>query len=178
MEANVTIKPQVRSLNPLGHSFRGFKLTGPTVIMIYRMMAADLLRFVAIYFIFVMGFAQGDIRFSFSTSIYLHNKTHLVFLQLTTLSSNPFTILILSRDTLCLLLWRVSLLFSSCLWDHLLTYGMDHLTLITLWAERFDLTYSIFTIFCGLTAPDLVESMDVGHINWSSWIKGRGLVLG
>ena len=40
--------------------FRGFKLTGPTVIMIYRMMAADLLRFVAIYFIFVMGFAQGE----------------------------------------------------------------------------------------------------------------------
>jgi hypothetical protein len=38
---------------------RGFKLTGPTVIMIYRMMAADLLRFVAIYFIFVMGFAQA-----------------------------------------------------------------------------------------------------------------------
>ncbi len=27
--------------------------------MIYRMMAADLLRFVTIYFIFVMGFSQG-----------------------------------------------------------------------------------------------------------------------
>ena len=39
--------------------FRGFKLTGPTVIMIYRMAAADLLRFVVIYFIYVMGFAQG-----------------------------------------------------------------------------------------------------------------------
>ena len=37
---------------------RGFKLTGPFVIMIYRMMAADLLRFVIIYIIFVMGFAQ------------------------------------------------------------------------------------------------------------------------
>ena len=37
---------------------RGFKLTGPFVIMIYRMMAADLLRFVIIYLIFVMGFAQ------------------------------------------------------------------------------------------------------------------------
>jgi hypothetical protein len=46
-------------LNQSCFCFRGFKLTGPTVIMIYRMMAADLLRFVAIYFIFVMGFAQG-----------------------------------------------------------------------------------------------------------------------
>ena len=40
---------------------RGFKTTGPFVIMIYRMMAADLLRFVTIYFIFVMGFSQGFI---------------------------------------------------------------------------------------------------------------------
>ena len=38
---------------------RGFKSTGPFVTMIYRMMAADLLRFVIIYFIFVMGFSQG-----------------------------------------------------------------------------------------------------------------------
>ena len=38
---------------------RGFKLTGPFVSMIYRMMAADLLRFVTIYFIFVMGFSQA-----------------------------------------------------------------------------------------------------------------------
>ncbi|XP_059093541.1 transient receptor potential cation channel subfamily V member 5-like isoform X2 [Tigriopus californicus] len=38
---------------------RGFKTTGPFVIMIYRMMAADLLRFVTIYFIFVMGFSQA-----------------------------------------------------------------------------------------------------------------------
>ncbi len=27
--------------------------------MIYRMMAADLIRFVTIYFIFTMGFSQG-----------------------------------------------------------------------------------------------------------------------
>ena len=38
---------------------RGFKSTGPFVTMIYRMMAADLLRFVIIYSIFVMGFSQG-----------------------------------------------------------------------------------------------------------------------
>ena len=40
---------------------RGFKLTGPFVIMIYRMMAADLLRFCVIYIIFVMGFAQCNV---------------------------------------------------------------------------------------------------------------------
>lgn len=38
---------------------RGFKSTGPFVTMIYRMMAADLLRFVIIYSIFVMGFSQS-----------------------------------------------------------------------------------------------------------------------
>ena len=38
---------------------RGFKTTGPFVTMIYRMMAADLLRFCIIYFIFVMGFSQA-----------------------------------------------------------------------------------------------------------------------
>jgi len=38
---------------------RGFKTTGPFVTMIYRMTANDLLRFVIIYIIFVMGFAQS-----------------------------------------------------------------------------------------------------------------------
>ena len=38
---------------------RGFKSTGPFVTMIYRMMAADLLRFVIIYTIFVMGFSEA-----------------------------------------------------------------------------------------------------------------------
>ena len=38
---------------------RGFKTTGPFVTMIYRMMAADLLRFVIIYSIFVLGFSQA-----------------------------------------------------------------------------------------------------------------------
>ena len=54
------LRPLSRSKWANVNAFRGFKLTGPTVIMIYRMMAADLLRFVAIYFIFVMGFAQGE----------------------------------------------------------------------------------------------------------------------
>ena len=40
-------------------NFSGFKKTGPFVTMIYRMMANDLLRFVIIYLIFVMGFAQS-----------------------------------------------------------------------------------------------------------------------
>ena len=38
---------------------RGFKTTGPFVTMIYRMMAADVLRFCIIYFIFIMGFSQS-----------------------------------------------------------------------------------------------------------------------
>ncbi len=40
---------------------RGFKKTGPFVTMIYRMAANDLLRFVIIYIIFVMGFSQCKI---------------------------------------------------------------------------------------------------------------------
>ena len=39
--------------------FRGFKTTGPFVIMVYRMLAADLIKFGVMYAIFVMGFAQG-----------------------------------------------------------------------------------------------------------------------
>ena len=38
---------------------RGFKLTGPFVSMIYRMLANDLIKFCSIYFIFVMGFSQA-----------------------------------------------------------------------------------------------------------------------
>jgi len=44
--------------------FRGVKIVGPFVIMIYRMIKGDLLRFVTIYAIFAMGFSQGK-------SIYL-----------------------------------------------------------------------------------------------------------
>lgn len=40
-------------------NFRGFKTVGPFVVMIYRMVMGDLLRFVAIYLVFVMGFSQG-----------------------------------------------------------------------------------------------------------------------
>ncbi|XP_063989987.1 transient receptor potential cation channel subfamily V member 5 isoform X2 [Diachasmimorpha longicaudata] len=38
---------------------RGFKTVGPFVVMIYRMIMGDLLRFVTIYLVFVMGFSQG-----------------------------------------------------------------------------------------------------------------------
>ncbi|KAJ6649472.1 Transient receptor potential cation channel subfamily V member 5, partial [Pseudolycoriella hygida] len=38
---------------------RGFKTVGPFVVMIYRMVMGDLLRFVSIYLVFVMGFAQS-----------------------------------------------------------------------------------------------------------------------
>ena len=47
-----------RFLYPFKWYFRGFKLTGPFVIMIYRMLANDLIKFGSMYFIFVMGFAQ------------------------------------------------------------------------------------------------------------------------
>ena len=36
------------------------KIVGPFVIMIYRMITGDLLRFVSIYAIFVIGFSQGE----------------------------------------------------------------------------------------------------------------------
>ncbi|XP_014253746.1 transient receptor potential cation channel subfamily V member 6 [Cimex lectularius] len=38
---------------------RGFKTVGPFVVMIYRMIMGDLLRFATIYLVFVMGFAQA-----------------------------------------------------------------------------------------------------------------------
>ncbi|XP_055600931.1 transient receptor potential cation channel subfamily V member 3 [Uranotaenia lowii] len=38
---------------------RGFKTVGPFVVMIYRMVIGDLLRFVVIYTVFVMGFSQA-----------------------------------------------------------------------------------------------------------------------
>ncbi|VVC93017.1 unnamed protein product [Leptidea sinapis] len=37
----------------------GFKTVGPFVVMIYRMVMGDLLRFVCIYLVFVMGFSQA-----------------------------------------------------------------------------------------------------------------------
>lgn len=40
---------------------RGFKTVGPFVVMIYRMIMGDLLRFVSIYLVFVMGFSQGNV---------------------------------------------------------------------------------------------------------------------
>ncbi|KAG8249026.1 hypothetical protein J6590_029376 [Homalodisca vitripennis] len=38
---------------------RGFKTVGPFVVMIYRMIMGDLLRFATIYLVFVMGFSQA-----------------------------------------------------------------------------------------------------------------------
>ncbi|KAK2708049.1 hypothetical protein QYM36_015666 [Artemia franciscana] len=38
---------------------RGFKKVGPFVVMIYRMIMGDLLRFVTIYAVFIMGFSQA-----------------------------------------------------------------------------------------------------------------------
>ncbi|ERL84850.1 hypothetical protein D910_02274 [Dendroctonus ponderosae] len=38
---------------------RGFKTVGPFVVMIYRMVLGDLLRFATIYMVFVMGFSQA-----------------------------------------------------------------------------------------------------------------------
>ncbi|XP_047499811.1 transient receptor potential cation channel subfamily V member 3-like [Penaeus chinensis] len=38
---------------------RGFKTVGPMVTMIYTMLVGDLLRFVTIYFVFIMGFSQA-----------------------------------------------------------------------------------------------------------------------
>lgn len=43
------------------YGFRGFKTVGPFVVMIYRMVMGDLLRFVSIYLVFVMGFSQGTL---------------------------------------------------------------------------------------------------------------------
>lgn len=40
--------------------FRTFKLTGPFVTMIYKMLLGDLLRFGIIYVIFLTGFTQGS----------------------------------------------------------------------------------------------------------------------
>lgn len=39
--------------------YRGFKLVGPFIVMIYNMIAGDLLRFLIIYLIFLLGFSQG-----------------------------------------------------------------------------------------------------------------------
>lgn len=37
---------------------RGLKMVGPFVIMIYKMLVGDLLRFFTIYIIFLIGFSQ------------------------------------------------------------------------------------------------------------------------
>ena len=49
---------QTQLTNNLFKHYR-FKTVGPFVVMIYRMLSGDLLRFVTIYLIFVMGFSQA-----------------------------------------------------------------------------------------------------------------------
>ena len=72
---------------------RGFKLVGPMVIMIYRMLAQDLMRFGIIYTMFIMGFAQayyiifqsyevttisGDIQLDFCTRAMVMSWTRRI----------------------------------------------------------------------------------------------------
>lgn len=40
---------------------RGFKIVGPFVVMIYNMIAGDLLRWIIIYLVFIIGFSQGKL---------------------------------------------------------------------------------------------------------------------
>ena len=60
-EAEDTIGQLVMLSNGLYFLFfcRGFKLVGPMVIMVYRMLAQDLMRFGIIYSMFIMGFSQA-----------------------------------------------------------------------------------------------------------------------
>lgn len=46
-------------------------MVGPFVVMIYRMIQGDLLRFVAIYLVFVLGFSQCRLRFYLFLSRFL-----------------------------------------------------------------------------------------------------------
>ena len=66
---------------------RGFKLVGPMVIMVYRMLAQDIVRFGSVFFIFVMGFSQGYFVLfqSFDTS---EGKTNLHFKPSPTIINN------------------------------------------------------------------------------------------
>ena len=48
-----------KSLPEQRYHSRAVQIVGPFVIMIYRMIAKDLLRFFVIYLIFIMGFSQA-----------------------------------------------------------------------------------------------------------------------
>ncbi|XP_062518238.1 transient receptor potential cation channel subfamily V member 6-like isoform X2 [Corticium candelabrum] len=52
---------------------RGFKLVGPFVVMIFKMCKADLVRFILIYAIFMMGFSQALYVLFVGTSTELFN---------------------------------------------------------------------------------------------------------
>lgn len=49
---------------------RGFRNVGPFVVMIYKMIRTDLLRFMVIYFIFVIGFSQCMFALKLSLDVY------------------------------------------------------------------------------------------------------------
>lgn len=62
--------------------FRGFKTVGPFVVMIYRMIMGDLLRFATIYLVFVLGFSQGKYKFKQNIcSPYLRQNMLLHFVN-------------------------------------------------------------------------------------------------
>ena len=62
------------------HCYKGFltralQIVGPFVIMIYRMIAKDLLRFFVIYLIFIMGYSQAYyIIFQTYNGIFFHQE--------------------------------------------------------------------------------------------------------
>ena len=62
------------------HCYKGFltralQIVGPFVIMIYRMIAKDLLRFFVIYLIFIMGYSQAYyIIFQTYNGSFFHQK--------------------------------------------------------------------------------------------------------
>lgn len=78
--------------------FRTFKLTGPFVTMIYKMLLGDLLRFGIIYVIFLTGFTQGSYCTLMPTSFLVN---HFCFCcTLTQFANNILINLVLNGDKL------------------------------------------------------------------------------
>lgn len=84
--------------------FRTFKLTGPFVTMIYKMLLGDLLRFGIIYVIFLTGFTQGSYCTLMPTSLLVD---HFCFCcTLTQFANNILINLVLNGDK-SLKIWTV-----------------------------------------------------------------------
>lgn len=84
--------------------FRTFKLTGPFVTMIYKMLLGDLLRFGIIYVIFLTGFTQGSYCTLMPTSFLVN---HFCFCcTLTQFAKNILINLVLNGDR-SLKIWTV-----------------------------------------------------------------------